>query len=81
MAWEGVVPMRTPPPGLLELAALWLENNEGDERTDCLKVARWLRHQAQQKELRDVAREGGVSVSALRRKLAGRIEPADELES
>ena len=55
-----------------ETAILWLENNEGggEETESCLAVAAWIEEYRQQKFLRDAARNAGVSVKALRRKLA-----------
>jgi DNA-binding phage protein len=54
----------------LQVAALWLENNEGDEGADCMVVAKWLQHVANENFLRSTARKAGVTVTRLRRKLA-----------
>ena len=56
----------------LRRAALWLEANEGDddERSPLLRVAQWLEHQADGKELRDAAREHGLPVGKLRAAMA-----------
>lgn len=56
----------------LRAAAIWLDSNEGDaaEQEPLLRVARWLEQQAAAKELREVAKENGVPVGALRTALA-----------
>lgn len=55
----------------MRLAAEWLDVNEGDEESAaCQRVAAWLVEQADAKDLRDAAREHGVPVGALRKKLA-----------
>lgn len=62
----------TPSPEDFRAAVYWLESNEGDtqERLPMLRVARWLEKQAEAKELRDLAKEHGVSVDKLRTALA-----------
>ena len=64
--------MKCPTYDQLQLAALWLENNEGDEAGDCKAVAEWLKHEADEAMIRSEARRGGVTVAALRRKIAER---------
>ncbi|ART61469.1 hypothetical protein CBP36_21105 (plasmid) [Acidovorax carolinensis] len=67
--------MVTPPPSAddLRAAAIWLDANEGDadEHEPLQRVARWLEQQADAKEVRDMAREHGVRVGALRKRLVG----------
>lgn len=73
------MPARVPAPSVeaLRAAALWCENYEGSsedgDRSDCepfQRVAAWLEQQADAKELRDAAREGGVPVGKLRARVA-----------
>ena len=67
-----------------EIALLWLENNEGQgrEQDACRAVARWIDRWRQNEMLRTTARQAGVSVVALRRKLAEKCTPvADEEEN
>jgi hypothetical protein len=66
-----------------ETAILWLENNEGDaeEAEACRAVASWIERWRADKMLKDTARQAGVSVAALRRKLAGRDPVPDEEEN
>lgn len=56
----------------MEVAALWLEANEGDagESDSCKRVAIWLLKQAENKELRILARENGVRVTDLRKAIS-----------
>lgn len=63
---------KTPSPDDLRLAALWCENNEGDEneRGPMQRVARWLEAQADAIEERQMAAECGVTVKALRNAVA-----------
>lgn len=58
----------------IDIAALWLEGNEGEgaERTACLVVAKWIKRQAYEGMLRSEARKAGVTVANLRRRLAAR---------
>ena len=53
-------------------AIMWLENYESaDEAGEaCRAVAEWLEYQEQERTLRLAAREGGVTVARLRRKMA-----------
>lgn len=64
--------MKMPPDAKLNTAIAWLESNEGegDEGAACKAVAAWLEHQRDERLIRSAAREGGVTVAALRRKLA-----------
>ncbi len=57
-----------------ETALLWLQSNEGDagEAEACQAVADWIERCRTQDMLRQTARQAGVSVVALRRKLAER---------
>jgi hypothetical protein len=67
---------RMPPDDQINIALLWLENNEGDgiERDACLAVRDWIRAQQDARTLRDAVRGAGVSVAALRRKLSERAK-------
>lgn len=67
--------MNTPTPDALRFAAEWLrqydDSHDGGEQTaKAARVADWLDAQADAKELRDAAREHGVPVAGLRRRLA-----------
>ena len=63
--------MKIPPIADIELAAEWLRNYEGEPQSGrCRTVARWIESLAREHELRAAAREGGVPVAALRRKVA-----------
>lgn len=75
--------MKRPTNAQLMIATMWLDGNEGDaeEQGSCQAVARWLDWHQQQAELRSVAREAGVSVVALRRRLAGSVPQPDEEEN
>jgi hypothetical protein len=59
----------TPTREQIEIAAMWLESNEGDERGACVAVAEWIKQQAYATMLRDKARRAGISVVELRRLL------------
>ena len=63
--------MAMPTQEQIDIAALWLEGNEGDgmERAACVTVADWIREQANDRMLRQEARTAGVTVANLRRKL------------
>lgn len=67
----------------LECAAEWLDVNEGDggEREFCAIVAKWLRRQATLKMLRDTARDAGVPVAEVRKRLLGHVPLDDEEEN
>ncbi len=57
----------------LETASLWLKANEGvefDEAIRCKAVAEWLEFMRRERYLRRAARDAGVPVARLRRKLA-----------
>ena len=60
--------MKRPTIEQMETAIEWLRCNEGegDEGANCLAVALWLETQVESATLREVAKEGGVSVVALR---------------
>jgi len=53
----------------LLLAALWLDNNEGDpeEREPMQRVAQWLRAEAETRTVRNVARQFGIPMKHARR--------------
>jgi hypothetical protein len=54
----------------MRLAAEWLGEYEDSAEGDaCKRVAAWLSEQADAKDLRDAAREHGVPVGALRKKI------------
>lgn len=63
--------MKHPTQDQIDVAAMWLELNEGedDERGACVAVAEWIKAHAFEHMLRSEARKGDVSVAALRRKL------------
>jgi hypothetical protein len=67
-------------PGLddIEVAAMWLEVNEGDdgEAESCSRVATWLRTYARESEERAAARQVGCSVKYLRKYMASRTAPS-----
>lgn len=61
--------MKRPTIEQMEIAIEWLRCNEGveyDESAHCFAVARWLEAQVENATLREVAKEGGVSLVALR---------------
>lgn len=65
----------TPGPDDLRFAAEWMRQYDdshdgGEQSAIAVSVAKWLDAQAQAKELRDVAKEHGVPVGKLRKKLA-----------
>lgn len=67
--------MKTPNTDDLRFAAEWLrsydDEHDGGEQTKVAEaVAAWLDAQADAKELRDAAREHGVPVAGLRKRLA-----------
>jgi len=66
--------MRMPPQEQIDVARMWLESNEGDanESAACKAVAAWIDHMAREAFLRQAAREGGITVATLRRRLAER---------
>jgi hypothetical protein len=63
-------PMRRPSDDELSVAALWLENNEGDESAACRNVALWLESQiaksAENRAVRQITRQTGVSAARAR---------------
>lgn len=66
-----------------ETAVMWLQSNNGDagEATACRVVADWIERQRQADMLRHVAREAGVSVSQVRKRLAGKGDADSEIEN
>jgi hypothetical protein len=64
--------MKMPPQDQIDIAIAWLETNEGEgaERTACEAVAEWLAAVSFEDHLRRSARNAGVPVAALRRKMA-----------
>lgn len=60
----------TPTPEQFEIALLWLQSNEGTESPACLAVANWIESWRTDQMIKATAREGGVSVKELRRRLA-----------
>ncbi|TXH00078.1 MAG: hypothetical protein E6R08_01175 [Nevskiaceae bacterium] len=67
--------MPTPAPDDLRFAAEWLrayddEHDGGEQTAIAERVAAWLDAQADAKELRDAAREHGVPVGGLRKRIA-----------
>lgn len=55
-----------------DIAALWLDANEGfgDECVACRAVAAWIRQESFEKILRSEARAAGITVASLRRRHA-----------
>lgn len=73
--------MKTPVADDLRFAAEWLRmyddsHDGGAQSAVAEEVATWLEEQADLKQLRDVARENGVPVEKLRKKLRATAEPA-----
>lgn len=64
--------MKRPTYDELLLAAEWLDINEGDggEMYTCRAVAKWLREVADDAVLRSEAKQAGIPVARLRRKMA-----------
>lgn len=64
--------MKTPTAEQMTAAAEWLRINEGEEgeAEACEAVADWLDQQAEAKTLRLIAREHGVPVAAVRKRLS-----------
>lgn len=62
--------MRPPPQEQIDVAILWLENNEGEEREACRAVARWIEREASEQRIRRIARNAGLPVARVRQKLA-----------
>ena len=64
--------MNRPSQEQIEIAALWLDENEGGEteQAACSAVAEWIRLEAYESMLRSEARRAGVTVAQLRRRLA-----------
>ena len=65
----------TPGPDDLRFAAEWLrqyddEHDGGQDTARCARIAEWLDDQADAMTLRNVAKQAGVPVAALRDKLA-----------
>jgi hypothetical protein len=61
--------MIRPDPEAIEIAAAWLECNEGEggESEACKHVATWLREYGRKTEERAMAREAGCSLKYLRK--------------
>jgi hypothetical protein len=64
--------MKSPTDEQLQIAALWLENNEGEgeEGEACKAVAAWIEHQRSERKIKNTARKIGVTPARLRAKLA-----------
>lgn len=73
---------QTPTDQQFEVATMWLHSNEGDEAESeaCRTVAAWIDRYRNDAMMRNVAREGGVSVAELRRRLAGEQPAATDEE-
>jgi hypothetical protein len=56
----------------LDTAIAWLRSNEGDngEAERCAAVADWLEHEERERALRSAARQAGVQIARVRRRLA-----------
>ena len=61
--------MKQPDRNDLLIAALWLENNEGepDERNPMLRVAKWLLALAEDQMVKQVAKEHNIPMSLARK--------------
>jgi len=57
-----------------DVAIGWLDINEGEdgEKEACRRVAAWISEYSENRRIRTIARENGIPVGALRRRLAGR---------
>lgn len=70
--------MRTPSPDQMRRAADWLRSYEDapdeDTSNELEVVAAWLLSKASEKEIRDIARRGGVGVKLLRERLAAQSD-------
>lgn len=67
--------MKRPTPDQMHKAAQWLESYESDgsaEKEACKVVALWIVEQSDAAELRDLAREAGVPVGAVRKRMRER---------
>jgi hypothetical protein len=65
--------MKFPTQEQIGIAVQWLQCNEGEgeEAIACKAVAAWLDHEADERFLRSKAREAGVPLAVLRRRLNG----------
>jgi hypothetical protein len=76
--------MKMPTDEQIDVAIEWLHNNEGDENDShagkqaCEAVAKWLDHESRERMLRRLARDGGVTVAALRRRIADKPDTIDQ---
>jgi hypothetical protein len=63
--------MRMPDDPKLEIAMLWLRNNEGDglEGEACREVADWIEYLERERFIRDMAKKSGAPMAAVRRKI------------
>lgn len=67
--------MKMPGSDAINIAILWLQNNEGIEDSEaekCKEVAGWLEHQECERYLRHVAKTGGVPMVKVRAMLKRR---------
>ncbi len=66
--------MPLPTDGQMDIAIMWLRNNEGDggESDACRAVADWLSARQGDRFLRSEARKAGVPIAKLRARLAAR---------
>jgi hypothetical protein len=66
-----------------ETAIMWLQSNEGDEieAGACNAVADWIERWRTANMLKKVARDAGVSVSQVRKRLAGKGNTDSEMEN
>jgi hypothetical protein len=55
----------------IDIATLWLENNEGqeDEREACMAVAKWLQAESLDRKLRLEARLAGIPIDKVRERI------------
>jgi hypothetical protein len=87
VTWMERCPMpiraQTPTDQQFETAIMWLQSNEGEgeEAEACNAVASWIEQHRTNAMLREVARKAGVSVTKLRKRLAGKSPPDPEMEN
>lgn len=64
--------MRMPGTDELNTAIAWLRSNEGSngEADRCAAVADWIEHEETERYIRHTARQAGVTIAAVRRKIA-----------
>lgn len=66
--------MRMPGTGEIDTAIAWLRLNNGDmgEAERCAAVADWIEHEERERFIRRAARDAGLPVAAVRRRITTR---------